>query len=1028
VHTDGHSSDAARRERMRALILAAQRQASDANRQPIVVVGERSPDVGSSAASAGVALLDSPAPVTIPGYQLLREVHRGGQGVVYEAIQQSTRRRVAIKVMREGPFAGRAERARFEREVQILAQLKHPNIVTIHDSGVAAGHAYVVMDLVEGRPLDRHVAGCAPADVLRLFTKVCEAIHAAHLRGVIHRDLKPGNVLIDPAGEPRVLDFGLAKLADGDPPSSSAPTMTATGQFVGSLPWCSPEQADGAAIDLRTDVYSLGVMLYQCLTGKFPYDVIGNMRDVLDRIIRAEPIPPSRVVRSSALQRPALRRPALRRRFGLQSRALHYGINDEVETIVLKCLAKVPERRYQSAGELARDLRRYLAGEPIEAKRDALTYVLRKQLTRHKLPVAIAAAFLLVVFGGLATSLTFWQQAGAQRDEARREQQRAQREAAKHEAVNQFLQDMLAKANRGEQGGNPNVTVREVVDAAARELTAGTLHYPPEVEAAVRDTIATTYRALGLYEDALPLAHDVVRLCRELYGNEHLAVATALHNLGTLLLYKGDYAAAEPPLRQALEQRRELLGGAHEEVAATQMKLGALLRAKGDYTAAEPLLREALEQRQKSPAEHDLEVSKGLNELGLLLRATGKLDEAGSLLRQALEMRRKLHGDEHLDVATSANDLALLLRDKGQPGEAEPLFREALALYRRLLGDEHPYVATAMSNLAMVINDRGAFAEAEGLYREALLLNRKFLGEDHPSVAATLINFGTLLLQTGDLDGAEQQFLDALAIYRRTLGDEHPNVATLLHNLGALLRTKGDYARAEQLFRDVLTLRRKLLGAQHPAVAASLQNLAVVLTDQGHLDEAEPLARQALAMRQSLHGPEHPEVAKTLNILAGVLRERRDYVAAEPLFREALAMRRRLLGDRHPEAADSLAGLGGLLRDAGHPAAAEPILREALDIYETLLPAGHATSAATQVDLGATLTRLERFAEAEEILLAAYGSLAANRLAPSPSVQKAVRAILQLYEAWDTAEPGQGYAEKAEPYRTLLAPSDPPSK
>ncbi len=330
---------------------------------------------GSSTAFVG----DLPPPDTFPGYELTREVHRGGQGAVYQAIQKATRRRVAIKVMHGGPFTGSSGRARFEREVQILGQLNHPNIVGIHDSGSTAdGSFFYVMDYISGRPLDEVISGDkrpTVADTLKLFARICDAVNAAHLRGVIHRDLKPANIRLDQRGEPIVVDFGLAKIAVPDVTHEShAQLMTMTGQFIGSLPWASPEQAEGIPdkIDVRTDVYSLGVILYQMLTGRFPYEVVGNMRDVLDNILRAEPARPSTIRRQ---------------------------VNDEVETIVLKCLAKERDRRYQSAGELARDIHRYLRGEPIEAKRDSVGYVLSKTLRRYRLPVGVAAAFVLLAAG-----------------------------------------------------------------------------------------------------------------------------------------------------------------------------------------------------------------------------------------------------------------------------------------------------------------------------------------------------------------------------------------------------------------------------------------------------------------------------------------------------------------------------------------------------------------------------------------------------------------------------------------------------
>jgi len=359
-------------------------------------------------------------PLSLPGYEIIRELHRGGQGVVYQALQHGTRRTVAIKVMREGPLATRREKARFDREVEVLSQLNHPNIVTIYESGKAGGCFHYVMDYIEGEALDEWMARGPHSieETLRLFVKICDAVNAAHLRGVIHRDLKPSNIRIDGNGEPHILDFGLAKVSSED---AQTEAVTITGQFLGSLPWASPEQAEGALdrIDVRTDVYSLGVILYQMLTDRFPYTVVGTMREVLDNILKAEPAKPSAFCRQ---------------------------INDEVETIVLKCLSKERERRYQIAGELARDIRHYLQGEPIEAKRDSTLYVLRKTLHRYRAQAGVAAGFVLLLMASLLVTSSLYvraEKAGraealqhARADEKARaaEAERDRAEAAKREA------------------------------------------------------------------------------------------------------------------------------------------------------------------------------------------------------------------------------------------------------------------------------------------------------------------------------------------------------------------------------------------------------------------------------------------------------------------------------------------------------------------------------------------------------------------------------------------------------------------
>jgi serine/threonine protein kinase len=467
-------------------------------------------ECGQDGSSGGLRLDELPPrllpPDFLSGYALVREVHRGGQGVVYEATQLATQRRVAIKLLRSIEPAGPSRR-RFEREAELITQLRHQNVISVLDAGEREGAFYLIMEYVDGRPIDEFVAERRPPlrDLLGLFAQICDGVNAAHLRGIIHRDLKPANMLIDSGGLPRVVDFGLAKLetgvgrgdgADASGSSVAPATLTNAGQFIGSLPWASPEQAAGdySKIDVRSDVYSLGVILYQLLTGgHFPYDVTGSTRDVLNRIVSAEPTRPRAVVVQSS---------ALRLGYGQkQGGALLYDIDHELETITLKCLAKDPARRYQTAGDLATDIRHYLAGEGIEAKRDSTWYVLRKTLRRNRLLVGAAAMVSLALLGG--TSLATYGMFRAQ-DEAVKSKNAAeesQRQAERSDALRAFFQDLVVGTtdpwNPSQPGSRTgrNVTVADLLHNAEERINER-FQSAPDLECEVRSMLATAFFSL----------------------------------------------------------------------------------------------------------------------------------------------------------------------------------------------------------------------------------------------------------------------------------------------------------------------------------------------------------------------------------------------------------------------------------------------------------------------------------------------------------------------------------------------------
>ncbi len=921
----------------------------------------------ASGAATGAAGGAEPFP-RIAGYDILDEVHRGGQGVVFRALQRSTRREVAIKVMREGPFAGRHDLARFEREVQTLARLNHPNIVNIHDRGSADGRHYFVMDYIDGWPLDDYLglAGAAGpravngslatatgaertsvtsdlsasrpgepartplslAERLSLFVTVCEAVQAAHVRGVIHRDLKPSNIRVDRAGRPHLLDFGLAKAMPSDE-SGPASIVTETGQFVGSLPWAAPEQAAGRgdAVDMRTDVYALGVILYEMLTGRFPYGVFGPHGDVLERIRNAEPVRPSRI-RSD--------------------------LDNDVETIVLKCLAKEPDRRYQTAGELSRDVRRYLAGEPIDAKRDSTWYVLRKTARRYRAALAVMSLIVaLTSVSAVALAVMYRRQTVAREaaDAATTAESVARRQA---EAINAFLTGMIASANVN-LANRPDVTVREVLDRAAARIGTD-LASEPLIEASVRRTLGRAYESIGRYGDASAHATAALALLRTAYRDDHADIADTLAEIAMIQYRTGDPIAAEVTIREAMDIRRRLVGEDHPAFA------------------------------------------EGRSDLGFYLLKQDRFDEAEAALRAA-EATFAAHGVFDAESVANLGTLGLVMRKRGDFAAAAETLRSVVQQWRALDGDDSARVAGALLNLGSALEDLGQYDEAEAVIGESLAMRRRVLGEDHLDVASSLNDLAGIRFARGDLEGAGQLLHEALAIKESRLEPLHPDIFNLRYNLASLYTQSGRYAEAAPLFTAMLDDAERLFGPESLQVAQIAANYALMLQDSGDLDAAERQLRSALLIARQQLGDRHPEVGDYANNLGSILRDMDRLDEAEPLLREGLEIRRAAYEPDHPQIANSLSNIAMLMLKRDDPAGAEPLLREAMEIRGRALP-GHWLYYSTVGRLGETLVLLQRYEEAEALLLEAAGFHDANPDARVGLQELAHERLVKLYEAW----------------------------
>ncbi len=1003
-------------------------------------------------------------------YKLLQLIGEGGFGAVFMAEQaEPVVRRVALKIIKAGMDTAQVI-ARFEAERQALALMDHPNIARVLDAGATdSGRPYFVMELVRGEPVTDYCdrERLPVPDRLKLFRDVCHAVQHAHQKGIIHRDLKPSNVLVTIADSeplPKVIDFGIAKATAGR--LTDKTLFTEIQQLIGTPQYMSPEQAEisGVDIDTRSDVYTLGVLLYELLSGTTPLEG-GRLRAMplaeLQRAIREEEPPrPSTRVSSLAVKRSDFRFPisdfrlesgaaaanrksetldnASRRQGQVGNRkssaldiasqrrtdpqTLTRALRGDLDWIVMKCLEKDRRRRYATASALAEDIGRYLADQPVLATPPSAGYKLRKFVRRNKAPAAAITVVALALVLGLAGTL--WQ-AGIARREATAAQASARAEKQRAEELKRvadFQSQMLSEIDVEAMGRGIKQRFAEQVRAAlAREWVGEAPNRRPRTPEEIEAELAQ-FEQLAAAAQGVDIARHVVddyvleRAAKALdqrFAEQPLVQAQLRDAIGSTYQALGLYDVAEPHLRSALELHRRELGDEHPDVANSLNNLAALLQANGDYAAAEPLYREALGLYRKLLGDEHPDVASGLNNLASLLQGKGEYAAAEPLFREALALRRKLLGDEHPHVAQSLNNLARLLQDKGDYAAAEPLLREALALGRKLLGNAHPDVANRLNNLAMLLKDRGDFAAAEPLLREALALRRKLLGDEHPHVATSMNNLAWLLKDKGDYAEAELLDREALALRRKLLGDEHPDVASSLNTLAMLLKDKGDYIAAEHLFREALALRRKLLGDEHPHVATSANNLAALLNETGDYAAAEPLLREGLALQRKLVGDEHPQVAVSLTNLAALLKGKGDFAAAEPLFREALALFRKLLGDEHPHTAYPLDGLGAVLLKLGRHDEAVPLLRQCLEIRTRVLADDH-----PQVWLryhimsllGQALAEQAKFAEAKPLLADGCAGLTAQAeripaRVREERVSAACQALTKLYEAWQAAEP-----------------------
>ena len=771
-------------------------------------------------------------------YRLLQKIGEGGMGEVWVAEQREpVRRTVALKVIKVG-MDTRQVVARFEAERQALALMDHPTIAKVLDAGATAqGRPYFVMEYVQGEPItaycDRH--RLATAERLALFMRVCDGVQHAHQKGIIHRDLKPSNVLVavqDGQAVPKIIDFGVAKATSHR--LIERTLFTELGVLVGTPEYMSPEQAEmtGLDVDTRTDVYSLGVMLYELLVGALPLDPKALRQAGLDEVRRRirEVDPPRPSTKVSTLGEASAVAARNRR---TEPTRLASQLKGDLDWITMKALDKDRTRRYGAVSDLAADIERHLSHEPVLASPPSTTYRMGKFVRRHRFGVTAAATLvlLLVAFAGTMA---------VQAQRIARERDRANREAETAKQVSSFLVGLFEVAQPSEAVAN-SITAREILDKGADQIERE-LRTQPEVRAALLTTMGEAYLSLGLYRKAERLYSEALRL------------------------------------------GRQTAGPGSSEVGKEMISLAEALSRQARFAEAERLDRDAVQLLRRLPGSDEVTVAKGLVGLAWALHSQANSAEAEAIARESVAMYRRMPRPPDRGLSDALDTLGSVRFNKGDYAGAEPAFEEALGLSRRALGAHHPKTLARAADVAAVWVYQGKYPRAEEAYREILGAQRVRLGPEHPTLTLTLNNLGAVLYFQRKYQEAEGSYREALAINRKILGQGHPDVALNLRNLGQALDAQGRYVEAETSFREALAIDRKAFGGDHPDVAETLSFQSAALRHMRRFVEAEAAAREALAIDTRRLGPDHPRTKEAGGALGLALAKQRRWEAAEPLL------------------------------------------------------------------------------------------------------------------------------------------------
>ncbi len=877
----------------------------------------------------GIALApDTLAPGTqIENYRIIALIGTGGMGAVYlaERSDGEFKQQVALKLIKNGRNS-REVLSRFRNERQILARLEHPNIARLLDGGVTTnGDPYFTMEYVDGEPIhcycDRNQLSIE--DRLSLFIEVCEAVRYAHRNLVIHRDLKPGNIMVTGSGEVKLLDFGIAKFLESD--DAIMQTITQAGLMAMTPEYASPEQIRGEAVTTASDIYSLGVILSLLLSGNPPYRLDSHsVAALVDAVCHTDPLKPStglflknastKATESSPENTARLRQLSITR--------LKQQLSGDLDNICLKALRKEPERRYQYIDEFINDLRNYLDDKPVSASGDAFQYRAGKFIRRHRLAVISSAMTLLL----LATLISFYTIRLAE------ERDRARLEAQKASQITEFLTSIFAISDPNQSRGEA-VTARELLDEGAKRLDQE-LTSQPEVKAALSEVIGRVYNNLGLYARAKPLLEKSLTLRNNEAAADIAGTARSMQALGEYHHMLGNFAQAESLYIAAIEIQKTLEASHTDDYVTTLNFLGWLKNDLGEYDAAETWYNKGLAVMEANGAPENVAYATTINNVALLLHEKNDYEPAEKLFRKGIKILRRVVGEEHQETSTTYFNLGQLLRDKGDFVTADSMLRQSLYIDQKLLGDDHPTLAYTFTSMAQLSEIMGRVDSSEALHRRALQIRRTSLGEEHPKVAYSLTHLAGILGRQGEFTEAEACFQEAETIIGKVYGESHPEYVKLVYYQGMLLQRKGDLRRAEELLVRAVALRSKVFGKSHRLTGNALIALASVYHDQKQWVKSDSAYIAAAHLFQNLFGEAHPAVAESYTQRGLIAGERDDFQLADSLLNTGVKLFRSSVKENNPRLWNGLFVYGEFCLQRNEFSKAESLLQEVFSLQK----------------------------------------------------------------------------------------------